>query len=259
MSVEIKTQPQSSAEVTKKSASVSIDNSISVDASIGVSANKDTGITIGASAKTGTVASAGAGLDGNNVFVEVSYSDTTEIHTTVEAKVGSHGIGGSGSVDAYAKSGTEIEASMKVGQNGVKAEGGVSSGSYVGVDAEGTIKARGVSGTAGAGVTVGDHLEIGGGGEASFEHGKLNLGISGDVAALVGVEVDANISIDTKQIQHDAVLVANETVKVEKIVQDTTKEVVKDVSKEAVKVEKKVENTAKKVGKDIKKGFKKIF
>jgi hypothetical protein len=248
MSLEIKTQPQSSAQVTNTSVSASIDNSISFDANIGVNANKDTGIAVGASAKTGTIASAGAGLDGKNVFVEVSYSDTTEIHATVEAKVGSHGVGTSGSVDAYAKSGTEMQASMKVGQNGVKAEGGVSSGSYVGVDAEGTIKARGVSGTGGAGITVGDHFEIGGGGEASFEQGKINLGISGDVAALVGVEVDAGVSVDTKQIQHDAIAVANETVKVEKIVESQVKETTK-----------KVENTAKKVGKDIKKGMKKIF
>jgi hypothetical protein len=255
MSTHIKTQPESSTEVTKTSASASIDNSISAEASIGCNANKDTGIEVGASIKTGTVASAGAGLDNKNVFVEVSYSDTTEAHLTTDATVGYHGVGGNTSVDLYAKSGTEIEANLTVGANGANVSAGASTGTYVGVDAEGTLNIRGVSATGGAGVTIGDHFEAGGGAQATYEKGKVTVGISGDVAALVGIEVDASVSIDTKQIQKDAITIANTAVKTEQIVESHTKDVVKDV----VKVEKKVENTTKKIGKDIKKGIKKVF
>jgi hypothetical protein len=226
------TQAESYVLVTKRSVDVSIDNSISACASIGASANNETSIEVGASVKTGTISSAGAGLDGKNIYIGGSYSDTTECHVTVDASVGSHGVSTDASVDAYAKTGTELEGNMKVGANGAVVSAGASTGSYVGVDAEGTIKARGISATGGAGVTVGDHFEVGGSAEATYTNGKINLGVSGDVAALVGLEVDANVSIDTKQIQHDAITIANTTVKVEKIVEST-------VSHEAVKVEKK--------------------
>ncbi len=255
----IKTAPESSVEVNKTSANVSIDNSISAGASVGVSANKDTSIEVGASVKTGTVATAGAGLDGRNIFVEVSYSDTTEAHLTTDAKVGTHGVGASTSLDAYAKSGSELEASARVGANGANVSAGVSSGSYVGVDAAGTVKARGVSATGGAGVSVGDHFEAGGGAEATFEKGKLNLGVSGDVAVLVGLEVDVSVSIDTNQIQKDAVHLADTAVKTEKVVESEVKHIANDAAKELNHTGKKIESGAKKVGKDIKKGIKKIF
>ncbi len=237
MSVQTKTTPESSLEINKTSVNASIDNSISASVSIGTNANKDTGISVGANCKTGTVASAGAGLDGKNVYTNISYSDTTEVHTTIDAKAGSHGVGGSGTVDAYAKTGTELEANLKVGVNGADVSAGASTGSYVGVDAESTPNMRGVSTTGGAGVTVGDHFEIGGGGQATYTNGKVSLGVSGDVSALIGIEVDASVTIDTKQIQHDAIVVAKET----------------------TKVVKQTENVAKKAGKDIKKTFKKIF
>jgi hypothetical protein len=248
---EIKTKPESSIDIDNNSINVSVDNSISANISVGINSNKDTGIEVGAGVKTGTVASAGAGLDGNNVFLEVSYSDTTEAHVTVDAKVGYDGVGVSTGVDAYAKSGTELELATKIGQNGVMVNASASSGSYVGVDAEGTIQIRGISASGGAGVSVGDHFEAGGGAEATFEKGKLNIGVSGDVAVLVGLEVDASVSIDTNQIQKDAQTVTHEVIKTEKIVESEVKHLTNDI--------KKVENTTKKVGKDIKKGLKKIF
>jgi hypothetical protein len=252
---EIKTKPESSLDINNKSINASVDNSISASASIGINSNKNTGIEVGASVKTGTVTSAGAGMDGNNVFLDVSYSDTTEAHITANAKAGSNGVGVLTGVDAYAKSGTELELATKIGQTGVKVNAGASTGSYVGVDAIGTVNARGVSASGGAGVTVGEHLEAGGGAEATFEKGKINIGVSGDVAVLVGLEVDASVSIDTNQIQKDAETVAHSVVKTEKIVESEVKHITNDICK----TEKKVENTAKKAGKDIKKGLKKVF
>jgi hypothetical protein len=116
MSVEIKTQPNSSVEVTNTSASVSIDNSIQASASIGTSNNIsgiNANIDIGASVKTGTIASASAGLENDNVFANISYSDTTEAHITSNSSINYNGLGNTNSVDAYAKSGTELELETK--------------------------------------------------------------------------------------------------------------------------------------------------
>ncbi len=240
MSVEIKTQPTSSVEVTNTNVSVSIDNSIQASASIGVS-NNIASVDIGASAKTGTIASASAGLENKNVFVNVEYSDTTEVHVTSNITVGSYGLGNSSSIDAYAKSGTELSASASVGKNGVDVNGGLSSGSYVGVDISNTINLREASGTASGGVTFGEHLEIGGGGCATYKDGKATIGVSGDVAAIVGLEVDLAVSVDTHQIQKDVNTAVN--------VIDNC------IHSNEVKT---VSNTMNKAGKEMKKAFKKI-
>ena len=149
--------------------------------------------------------------------------------------------------DAYAKVGNEVEANLSVGDKGLSLGGGASTGSCVGVDGQGTVNMRGVSGTAGAGVSVGDHFEIGGSGQDTYEKGKITVGVSGDVAALVGAEVDLGVTIDTTQIQHDAVVVGKEAIKVEHVVENVAKDVGKSVT-----------NTTKKVGNDVKKAFKKI-
>jgi flagellar biosynthesis GTPase FlhF len=58
--------------------------------------------------------------------------------------------------------------------------------------------------TAGAGVSVGEQVGIGGGGEATYVDGVATIGVSGEVAVLLGVEVDLSVSIDTNQIAEDA-------------------------------------------------------
>ncbi len=247
MSVEIKTQPNSSVEVTNTSASISIDNSIQASASIGTS-NQYSSIDIGASVKTGTIASASTGLENNNVFVNISYSDTTEAHITSNSSINYNGLGNNNSVDAYAKSGTELDASMMIGKNGVDINGGLSSGSYVGVDVSNTINLREASGTASGGVTIGEHLEVGGGATATFEHGKATIGISGDVAVLVGAEVDLSVTIDTHQIQKDV----NTTIN---IVDNC---VHSNEVKSVTHTIEKIDQGAKKAGKEMKKAFKKI-
>ncbi len=250
---QIKTKPESSVEVTKDSVSVYIDNSISAEASV-IVGNNNASIEAGASIKTGTVASASAGLDGKNIYVDVSYSDTTEAHITVDSNTNYHGVGGSISGDAYAKVGNEVSANLSVGDKGVNIGAGASTGSCVGVDGQGTVNMRGVSGTAGAGVSIGDHFEVGGGGQATYEKGKVTVGVNGDVAALIGAEVDLNVTIDTKQIQHDAIAVANEALKIEHQVEN----IAKDSSHTVTNTTKKATNEIKKVGNDVKKAFKKI-
>jgi hypothetical protein len=250
---QVKVAPESSVEITKNSASGSIDNSISAGASVGVG-NKNASVEVGANVKTGTIASASGGLDGKNAYVNVSYSDTTEAHITVNANTNYHGVGGSVSGDAYAKVGNEASANLSVGDKGINVGAGASTGSCVGIDGQGTVKMRGVSGTAGAGVSVGDHFEVGGGGQATYEKGKVTVGVSGDVAVLVGAEVDVSLTVDTKQIQQDVVAVANEAVKVEHIVEN----VAKDASNTITNTTKKASSDVKKAGNDVKKAFKKI-
>jgi hypothetical protein len=255
MSIEIKTQPTKNAEITKTSVSASIDNSIQASATIGTG-NKNASIDVGASVKTGTVANASAGLDGKNVYVNVGYSDTTEAHLTSNSNLNYHGVGNSSSVDAYAVSGTQLEASMVVGKKGVDVSAGASSGTYVGVDASTTVNLRGASGTVSGGVTVGDHLEIGGGGKATYDNGKVTMGVSGEVALLVGAEVDLEVSVDTKQIQKDA-NTAIHTIDNEanKIIHSNE---VKTATHTVEQGAKEVSKTVNKAGKDVKKAFKKI-
>lgn len=184
--------------------------SASVGAQVG---NEYASVGVEASAKTGTVVTADAGLDGNNIYVGGSYSDTTEAHLTVNGQVGYAGVGVGASADAYVKTGNEAEFSVVAGQNGVAASAGASCGTAAGVDAEATVCLREASVTAGAGVSVGEHFEAGGGGEATFRGGKATIGVSGEVAAVLGVEVDVSLTVDTRQIQKDTTKAANTVAK----------------------------------------------
>jgi hypothetical protein len=82
------------------------------------------------------------------------------------------------------------------------------------------------------------------------------MGVSGEVALLVGAEVDLEVSVDTKQIQKDA-NTAIHTIDNEanKIIDSnevkTATHTVEQGAKEASK-------TVNKAGKDVKKAFKKI-
>ncbi len=244
-------------DVQKTSASITIDNSISIEASAKVETDYASA-EVGMSAKTGTVIEIEAGLIDNNIVANASYSDTTEAHVTANANVGLEGFGVGGSVDAYAKTGTEASIGMSVGQNGVSAGAEGSIGNCVGVDGTATESLREGSVTVGAGVSVGEHLEAGGSGEATFKDGVATVGVSGDLAAIVGIEVDASVSIDSKQIQKDGEKVANETVKVSNTVANETVKVSNTVANETVKVSNTVVNETKNIAKKADSGIKKI-
>ena len=244
VSAECKTGTVASASVDSHSASATFDNSTTASANMTIG-NSNASLDLGVSAKTGIVASTSGGLDNKNVYASASYSDTTEIHATATTQLNYKGVASSTSVDAYAQSGTQLEGHVKVGANGVTAGGSVSSGSFVGVNASNSSGVKEGSITTGAGVSFGDHFEAGGSGEATFKNGKATIGVSGDVAVLVGLDVDVSVTVDTKQIEKDVKVVTNEVVK---LVNDP---VVKQVTGE-------IGNTAKKAGKEINKGLKKI-
>jgi len=260
MSTETNVNVNQSSEVHSDKDSAGVSYSNTIEASAGIRTGDDNAnISVEVSVKTGTEFSAESGLDGNNAYAEVNYSDTTEAHVVVDGVAQSNGFGVGGSADMYVKSGTELEGHVSVGDKGVAAGGNVSVGTSVGVDAEATGKFREGSATAGAGVSIGEHFEAGGSGEATFNKGVATVGVSGDVAALIGVEVDLSVSIDTNQVVKDANTIANETTKAADTVAKETTKVANTVAKETTKVAndagKAISNSAKKTGNSIKKAF----
>jgi hypothetical protein len=247
MSFSAESNNEASCEIIDGTAvDLKLDTTTKVEASIGTS-NDYASVEIGASIKTGTEAELKAGLIDNNVVVEASYSDTTEAHITASGSVGAEGVGIGANVDAYAKSGTEASVNFSAGQNGVSAGAEASIGNCVGVDGEATIGLREVSGTVGGGVSIGEHLEAGGSAGATFNKGVATVSISGDVAALIGAEVDLSVSINTNQIQKDT-----------KVITKSVENVAPVITNETVKAANEVVNTGKKAGKEIDKIGKKM-
>ena len=102
----------------ENSGGASFDNTTTASAGVEVG-DENASIGIEASAKTGTEASVDGGLDGNNVYVEANYSDTTEVHVTIEGQANAEGFGVNGTVDAYAKTGNEASLEVRAGDEGV--------------------------------------------------------------------------------------------------------------------------------------------
>ena len=237
-----------------KAVDLKLDTTTKAETSVSVSTDYAS-VEVGASVKTGTEAEVKAGLIDNNVVVEMSYSDTTEAHVTASGSVGAEGVGVAVGVDAYAKTGTEASANMSVGQNGVSAGAEASIGNCVGVDAEATVGLREASVTAGAGVNIGEHLEVGGSAGATFDKGVATVSVSGDVAALIGVEADVSVSIDTNQIVKDSVVVAKESEKVVNTVVNEAPKVINTVTNTVNDTAHKAKKEVNKIGKAFKKGF----
>jgi len=274
VNAECKTGTVASASIDSQSVSASFDNSTTASANMTIG-NSNASVDLGVSAKTGTVASASGGLDGNNVYANVSYSDTMEVHATATSQINYKGAETSTSIDAYAQSGNQVEAHISAGENGIAVGGSASSGSFVGVNVSNTTGLKEASVTTGAGVSIGDHFEAGGSGEATFKDGKATIGVSGDVAVLIGLDVDVSVTVDTKQVQKDVNVVTNEVVKIVNDphlkqatndaakktgndINNTAKKTGNDINNTAKKTGNDINNTAKKTGNEINKGLKKI-
>lgn len=184
--------------------------------------------------KTGTNMSADAGIEENTLSVDLSYTDTTEAHATIDAHAMQNGIGTSAEIDAYIISGTQAETHVSVGDHGIDVNGGMSCGAAVGVDASGTIDLGEVSATTTAGISVGEQFSIGGGAETTIDNGVVTIGVEGDVASYVGVDCDLSVSVDTKQIASDIHNVGKQVGKTSSKINK------KSVSKGAKKLKKKL-------------------
>jgi hypothetical protein len=188
---------------------------IGASAGVGVSASASVGneyvgcdVRVWVSVEAVSEAHASAGLDGNNVYATAGVNCTVRAEAGTEVSIHAGPAGADGNGCVYVESGTKAEMVVEVGQNGAKLEGGMSIGSCVGAEGEGTVTFSGASGTAGAGATAGyDHFELGAGGQSQFKDGHLCLGIKGEAAAYVGLEVDLAVDIDTNKCIKDAVTV----------------------------------------------------
>lgn len=240
--------PKGAAGTDGNSVNAGFDNTMGAGASIG-GGNKNAGGNAYVDGKTGQQANFDAGLDGNNAYAEGGASSMTEAHAGGEGQVSQDAgpigdVGASTSVDGYVKQGVGAEASGQAGEQGVAASGETFAGTAAGVDAAGTIDTGIVSTTASGGVSVGEQVGIGGGGEATYKDGEVTLGVSGEAAALLGLDVDVKQSIDVGA----AVDTGKATVKAADDVAHGTENVAKDIGSSASK-------TTKKVGKSIKKAF----
>jgi len=142
---------------------------------------------------------AGVGTTGNNAYVTAGACCIVraESGAAVEGHV-VNPYGPDTTVNAegcvFAQSGARAEMVIEIGQNGQQMQGGVEIGSCVGVEGSVTVTYGPVGGTASAGVSVGrDHFEADLGEQTTYKDGKLTMGVSGSVAAYIGLE-DVNVS-----------------------------------------------------------------
>ena len=183
--------------------------------------------------------------DKSGLDAGAEYHDVAQASATVSGSAQQEGIGGiGGSATVYAKTGTELEGHVVAGDHGVDVGAGASIGNAVGVDADITCSNRYTSTTAGAGVSIGEHFEAGGSAQATCDHGVVTVGVAGDVAALVGLDVDVAVSVDTKQIVSDGKEAVHAVEKVAPVVEKTVVQTTNTVVQTTNTVVHAVENTA---------------
>lgn len=208
------------ATVTDTSASASASAGASAGASIEGSAdahagNQYAGVDAGASgsayadASADASAEASAGLNGNNATVGVSLEIVVRAESGVSAEaVASATVLGmevasanaSGSASTYTEVYVRADGSMTVGQNGVAVEAGAIAGYGAGAGAEGSARFNtllgGGSVEGGAEVSIGAQVGAEGEAHATYEDGKISIGISGEAALLVGLDADIDFDMD---------------------------------------------------------------
>ena len=188
-------------------AQAEMQGSASVDLGEGVSLDVNVGATAFAGAYKefyvdGTTArvggKAGAGITGEaSADVGVDLGDgQVGAGTDVEVNVGAIASG-------------DAEANFGDGQYGAGGEGGAFAGAGVSVTVRSEAGYDDVgSAGGGAGGSVGN-VGVGGGGNAGYEDGKISFGLSGDVAAGLGVKFDFQVEIDTHYLQEGALALAD--------------------------------------------------
>ena len=214
----------------------------------------EVGASVEGSAQSGLFVEGSIQADKQGLAVSGSFAHGTlvEASATVGATEATTGAHAEVTGGVTAQEGIFASASLEAGKHGVAAEGDASIGSSVGAEASVTVGNRYVSETAGAGVSIGEQLAIGGGASATCHGGVVTVGVSGDVAALVGLKVDVGASVNVGQVAKDVVTVA-------KPVTDAAHTVAKVAEKPVTTAVNTVEKGAKDTGKKISKGFKKTF
>jgi hypothetical protein len=198
--------------------------------------------SVSAEAQSGLFIEGSASVTSTDVQACASFAegDKASVTVAVEASDATTGFHAGAEGTVTVQSGTFVDASVQAGAHGVAADASASIGSSVGVDGSVTEGSRYSSVTAGAGVSVGEQFSVGGGGEATYSKGVVTVGVSGDVAALVGIDVDVKESVDLGKIASDAEkaskTVAQGTVQAANTVADQAKDTGNKVAKESKSV-----------------------
>lgn len=200
------------------SAGVQAGASAGVSATVGGSAsvgNQYAGVGAGASvtgyakAEVGASASVGAGLQGNNLAVGGSAEILirTEAGVSAEAQMNATLLGiqlaeaqAQGTACTYTEVYVRADGSVTIGENGAAVKAGAIAGYGIGAGAEGSAGVKTVVGgadvTAGGDVSIGAQIGAEGEAHATLEGNKINIGISGEAAVLIGLDVDVNVGLD---------------------------------------------------------------
>jgi hypothetical protein len=174
-------------------ASGEVESSVTVKAEIAGRLEVDENgafVSLGASAEASATA-------GASVSLAVDYIPGTE-----------YTAGGEATVRMYAEVGAEGEVGVGDGKYGASFEGGAEAGIMVEANGYGSASLGGVGAGAGAGVSAGLGAGASGGGTAMYDNGEITVGVSGDVALLVGIDVDIDVTVDTGAVEDTAYLVA---------------------------------------------------
>jgi hypothetical protein len=237
--------------------SASMDESLTTSGSVSVG-NNNANAKIGGSAGIELAAEAHLQADATGIDAGASYTEIMQASAIASGSVEKEGFGVAAETTVYIKTGTEFEGHVVAGDHGIDMGAGASIGNAAGVDAQITESVRYVETTAGAGVSIGEHFEAGGAAQATCEHGVVAVGVSGDVAALVGVDIDIAVSVDTKQIVSDGKEVVHVAETVAPIVQKTADKAVHTVEHAATSTANTVGKGINSAAKSVKKAFKKI-
>jgi len=206
-----------SAHVTIDGSGLTAGAEAHAGANTGVSVEVHVGV-VNAGANAGASAEANAGANMTATSDQFGVGANAGAHAGVDAGgnvgVGSGGnsINQGGSVNAgvHAEAGGNGNVNFGDGKYGAGGEGGVGAGAGVGATATGAVAIGGVvEATGSAGVSVGAQVGASGEGHAGYDNGKINLGFEGEIKLIAGLELDIDITIDTKPIQDAAVTVAN--------------------------------------------------
>ena len=199
-------------------------------------------------------------------------SATAEGHVDVDTGLPIGDVGANAGVDAYVKAGAHAEGDVSVGEHGVAASGETFAGHAEGVDATVGIDTGIVSSEATGGVSVGTQVGVGGAAHFTVENGHINIGVAGEAAALIGVELDVDADIDvnacidtanavyeaTKDPQATAEALADSVHQAEKaynehmaLVAKQAKEVAEQQAKAAAEAAAEAEREAKRMAEEV--------
>lgn len=162
-----------------------------------------------ANASADASAEAGAGLQGNNATAGASVDIVvrTEAGVSAQAQADATLLGiqlaeaqAQGSASTYTEVYVHADGSVTVGENGATIQAGAIAGYGVGAGAQGSASVDTALGGASVSgkteVSIGAQVGAEGEAHATYQDGKISIGISGEAALLVGLDADIDMDID---------------------------------------------------------------